>query len=73
MTALTYALLATSSELWQWYAFSAINGVFRQMMFFIPFQALIAKWFARRRAMTLSILGTGFSLAGSWSCPACGW
>ena len=64
MTALTYALLASTGNLWQWYAFSAINGVFRQMMFFIPFQALIARWFARRRALALSILGTGFSLGG---------
>ncbi|MDA1062614.1 MAG: MFS transporter, partial [Chloroflexi bacterium] len=64
MTALSYALLASTDNLWQWYLFSAINGVFRQMMFFIPFQALIARWFERRRAMALSILGTGFSLGG---------
>ena len=70
MTALSYALLTTSSELWQWYAFSAVNGVFRQMMFFIPFQALISRWFARRRAMALSILGTGFSLGGVVVVPA---
>lgn len=63
-TAATYLLLATTSELWQWYAYSAINGVFRQMMFFIPFQALISRWFDRRRGVALSILGTGFSLGG---------
>ena len=64
MTAATYVLLATTSELWQWYLYSAINGVFRQMMFFIPFQALISRWFERRRGVALSILGTGFSLGG---------
>ena len=63
-TAATYILLATTSELWQWYLYSAINGVFRQMMFFIPFQALISRWFDRRRGVALSILGTGFSLGG---------
>ncbi len=63
-TALTYGLLATTSELWQLYAYSAINGVFRQMMFFIPFQALISRWFDRRRGVALSILGTGFALGG---------
>ena len=63
-TALSYGLLATTSELWQWYAYSAINGVFRQMMFFIPFQALISRWFDRRRGIALSILGTGFALGG---------
>ena len=63
-TAATYVLLATTSELWQWYVYSAINGVFRQMMFFIPFQTLISRWFDRRRGVALSILGTGFSLGG---------
>ncbi len=63
-TALSYGLLATTSELWQWYVYSAINGVFRQMMFFIPFQALISRWFDRRRGIALSILGTGFALGG---------
>ena len=63
-TAATYVLLATTTELWQWYLYSAINGVFRQMMFFIPFQALISRWFDRRRGVALSILGTGFSLGG---------
>ena len=64
LTALSYVLLATTRELWQWYLYSAINAVFRQMMFFIPFQALIARWFDRRRGIALSILGTGFSLGG---------
>ena len=69
-TALTYGLLATTSELWQWYLYSAINGVFRQMMFFIPFQALISRWFDRRRGVALSILGTGFALGGVVVVPA---
>ena len=63
-TALSYGLLATTSELWQWYVYSAVNGVFRQMMFFIPFQVLISRWFDRRRGIALSILGTGFALGG---------
>ena len=69
-TALTYVLLATTSELWQWYLYSAINGMFRQMMFFIPFQALISRWFDRRRGVALSILGTGFALGGVVVVPA---
>jgi len=63
-TAATYLLLATTAELWQWYAFHSLNAVFRQMMFFIPFQALISRWFDRRRGIALGILGTGFSLGG---------
>ncbi|MCH6556079.1 MAG: MFS transporter [Chloroflexi bacterium] len=64
LTGATYLLLATTSELWQWYAYQSINAVFRQLMFFIPFQALISRWFDRRRGIALGILGTGFSLGG---------
>ncbi len=64
LTAATYILLATTSELWQWYAYNSLNAVSRQMMFFIPFQALISRWFDRRRGIALGILGTGFSLGG---------
>jgi sugar phosphate permease len=64
MTALTCLLLATTDSLWQWYVYQAINAVFRQMMFFIPFQALISRWFDRKRGVALSFLATGFSLGG---------
>ena len=64
MTTLTCFLLATTSSLWQWYVYQAINAVFRQMMFFIPFQALISRWFDRKRGVALSVLATGFSLGG---------
>ncbi|RLC58017.1 MAG: hypothetical protein DRI30_03260, partial [Chloroflexi bacterium] len=64
MTSVTYLLLATTSSLWQWFLYLSINAVFRQMMFFIPFQALISRWFDKRRGMALGILGTGFSLGG---------
>ena len=64
LTALSYVLLATTSSLWQWYAYSALNSVLRQLMFFIPFMALISRWFDRRRGIATSILGTGFALGG---------
>jgi len=64
LTALSFLLLATTSSLWQWYVYSAINAVFRQLMFFIPFMALISRWFDRKRGIATSILGTGFSLGG---------
>ena len=62
MTAATYALLALTSSLWQWFLFLSINAVFRQMMFFIPFMALISRWFAQKRGVALGILGAGFSM-----------
>ena len=64
LAALTFQLLAATSTLWQWYLFSAINAAARQMMFFIPFQALTSRWFDRRRGAALSLLGIGFSLGG---------
>lgn len=64
LTAASYLLLATTSSLWQWYAYSSVNALFRQLMFFIPFQVLITRWFDRRRGIALGIFGTGFSLGG---------
>lgn len=64
LTAGSYVLLATTGELWQWFVYQCINAVFRQMMFFIPFQALISRWFDRRRGLAVGLLGTGFSIGG---------
>ncbi len=72
LTALTYLLLATTATLWQWYLYSVINAVVRQLMFFIPFMSLISRWFDRRRGIAMSILGTGFSLGGFLVLPAVG-
>jgi sugar phosphate permease len=59
-----FLLLASTQSLWQFYVFFALHTVFRQMMFFLPFQALASQWFRRRRGVALSILGSGFSLGG---------
>lgn len=72
LTAVTYLLLATTNALWQWYVYSSINAVFRQFMFFIPFQTLVSRWFDRRRGIALSVLGTGFSLGGFAIVPLMG-
>jgi sugar phosphate permease len=60
----SFLLLATTQTLWQFYLFYAIHALSRQMMFFLPFQALTSQWFRRRRGVSLSILGSGFSLGG---------
>jgi sugar phosphate permease len=64
LTSASYILLWATSSLWQWYLFLSINGLFRQFMLFIPFQALISRWFDRRRGLAVGILGVGFSLGG---------
>jgi sugar phosphate permease len=61
---LAFVLLAMTQALWQYYLFYAIHATFRQMMFFLPFQALTSQWFRRRRGVALSVLGSGFSLGG---------
>lgn len=70
LTALSYILLAYTSALWQWYLFQCINAIFRQMMFIIPFQSLISRWFDRKRGIALALLGSGFSLGGFAVVPA---
>ena len=64
LTAASYLLLAATNTLWHWFLFQAINAVFRQLMFFIPFQVLVTRWFDRRRGIAVGILATGFSLGG---------
>lgn len=64
LTAATFLLLAVTSELWHWFAFLSLNSVSRQMIFFIPFQALVSRWFHRRRGMAVGVLSTGFSFGG---------
>lgn len=54
-----FALLATTDALWQWYLYSAVLGVSLAMAFFIPFQVLLSRWFDRRRALALGLLGVG--------------
>lgn len=63
-TAVTYALLAVTTTLWQWYLFQSINAICRQFMFIIPFQALVSRWFDKKRGIALAVLGSGFSLGG---------
>jgi sugar phosphate permease len=64
LTGVSFVLLASTQSLLQFYLFYALHSLARQMMFFLPFQALMSRWFVRRRGVALSILGSGFSLGG---------
>ncbi len=70
LTAGSFLLLATTSALWQWFLYQSIAAVFRNMMFFIPFQTLVSRWFDRRRGLAVGVLGTGFSMGGFAVVPA---
>ena len=64
-----YLLLSTTNALWQWYLFNGLLSVFMQMMFFIPFQALVSRWFDARRGIALSLVDIGFLLGASLLVP----
>jgi len=70
LTVLSYFALAGVQNAWQWYAVSAVHGVVRQIMIFMPFMTLITRWFDERRGLATSILGMGFSLGGFTVLPA---
>lgn len=64
LTSATFLLVAMTSSVAEWYAFLSINAVVRNFCFYIPAQAIVARWFDRRRGLALGVLGTGFSLGG---------
>jgi len=53
----SFLLLATLSELWQWYLFLALNNATLAAIAYIPAQALAVRWFERRRAIAVSAIG----------------
>lgn len=59
LTPTTYFLLATTANLWQWFFYLTVNAIFRHMITFIPLQALISRWFDKRRGMALGVLMAG--------------
>lgn len=61
---LTYFLLAGMNTLWQLYALYFLSSVFRAWMFYIPVQALVSRWFTRRRGQALGIATAGFGFGG---------
>ena len=64
LTSASFLLIATTSSPLEWYLFLSLNAVVRSLCFYIPFQALIGRWFDRRRGLAVGLLGTGFSLGG---------
>ena len=64
LTSASFLLIATTSSPLEWYCFLSLNAVVRSLCFYIPFQALIGRWFDRRRGLAVGLLGTGFSLGG---------
>ncbi len=64
-----YMLLATTSALWQSYLFNGLLSAVTMMMFFIPFQALVSRWFDHRRGLAFSLVDIGFLRGGALVVP----
>jgi len=60
----SFLLVATTSSLWQWYLYLSINTAFRQLILFIPLQALVSRWFDRRRGFALGVLAAASAVGG---------
>ncbi|RAV68856.1 MFS transporter, partial [Aerococcus mictus] len=52
------------NALWQLYGFYVLFGVGYACCALIPGTTLVARWFARRRSLALSVASTGLSLGG---------
>lgn len=64
LVGLSFALVATTSSLWQWYLYLSINTAFRQLILFIPLQTLVSRWFDRRRGFALGVLAAASAVGG---------
>lgn len=52
-----FVLLAFMTQLWQWYVYLGLSSLALGLVAYMPAQALAVRWFDRRRAVALSIIG----------------
>ena len=71
--ALVFAFVGSITEVWQLYLFYAVFGVLYAGCALVPGTTLVARWFARRRAVALSIASTGLSIGGIVFAPVSAW
>ena len=57
LCAVSFALLANMTQLWQWYAWISLNALALGCVAYIPAQALAVRWFDRHRAAAVSVIG----------------
>ncbi len=57
LCAAAFVLLAFMTQLWQWYVYLGISSLALGLIAYIPAQALAVRWFDRRRATALSLIG----------------
>lgn len=71
--ALVFAFVGSITEVWQLYFFYALFGVLYAGCALVPATTLVARWFARRRAVALSMASTGLSVGGIVFAPLSAW
>ena len=57
LCAVAFSLLAFMTQLWQWYVYLGVSSLALGLVAYMPAQALAVRWFDRRRAVALSIIG----------------
>ena len=73
LSALVFAFVGSITEVWQLYLFYAVFGVLYAGCALVPGTTLVARWFARRRAVALSVASTGLSIGGIVFAPVSAW
>jgi len=73
LSALVFAFVGSITQVWQLYLFYAVFGVLYAGCALVPGTTLVARWFARRRAVALSVASTGLSIGGIVFAPLSAW
>ena len=73
LSALVFAFVGEISTVWQLYLFYGVFGVLYAGCALVPGTTLVARWFARRRPVALSVASTGLSIGGIVFAPLSAW
>lgn len=65
----SFLALAGVQELWQFYLGQIVMSFCRAWMFYIPMNALVTRWFVRRRSVALALATSGFAVGGMLFVP----
>lgn len=69
MTTLAIFCYSFVHEVWQFYLFSAVNGMFSGMLNSVPIAMLMANWFKKKRALATSIAFAGSGISAMLVVP----
>lgn len=69
MTTIAIFCYSLVSEVWHFYLFSALNGIFSGFLNSVPIAMLMANWFLERRALATSIAFAGSGISAMFVVP----